>query len=138
MSREFSATVTNGTLPEGTWQAIRCLLKGMDGKRVVLTLKEAQRPRSNPQNRWYWGVCVPAVTAMFREAGNYVDDEDVHEYLKQHVGKLNRVIVLPNQEVVRTVGSTAKLSTKEFSDYCERIIAWASEFGVSIPLPGEY
>jgi hypothetical protein len=115
---------------------LECVSK-MDGKRLVLTLKEQKRKRSQNQNAYYWGVVVAAVTQMFRDAGNYVDGEDVHEFLKLRVGKLSRNIVTPKGEVVKSLGSTAKLSTQEFEVYLERIRAWAAEYGCSIPLPHE-
>jgi hypothetical protein len=74
---------------------------------------------------------------MFRDAGNYVDAEDVHGFLKEHVGKLSRVIVTPDREVVKAPGSTTKLSTQEFEVYLEKIRAWAAGYGCVIALPNE-
>lgn len=106
-------------------------------KRLVLTLKEQKRRRSLNQNAYYWGVVVHAVTQMFREHGNYVDPEETHEFLKLRVGKLARVIVTPDGEVVKSLGSTAKLSKMEFEVYLEQIRAWAAQWGCIIPLPNE-
>jgi hypothetical protein len=62
----------------------------------------------------------------------------VHEFLKLRVGKLAQNVVDPNGEVHKTLGSTTKLSTMEFEAYMTKIKAWAAEFGLQIPEPGEY
>lgn len=134
---EIVSPVTRGSLSDEAHRRIRLALQGMEGKRVQLTLKEIKRRRSNNQNAYYWGVAIPAITAMFREAGNYVDDEEVHEFLKLRVGKLSRVLVMPDGEIIKTLGSTAALTTMEFEAYVERVRAWAAEMGCPIPLPNE-
>lgn len=106
-------------------------------KRLVLTLKEQKAKRSNAQNAYYFGVVVKTVTAFFREHGNYVDELDVHEFLKLRVGKLGQVFVMPDGEVQKGIGSTAKLTKSEFMDYIAKIQAWAAEYGCIIPNPNE-
>ena len=112
-------------------------IRSLAGKRVRISVKLYQKKRSTSQNNFYWSQIVPRVTAMFREYGNYVDDDDCHEFLKMRVGKLAQVIVLPNGEVVKGLGSTTKLSTMEFEAYLERIRAWAAPLGLVLPFPGE-
>lgn len=134
---EFSGLVTAGQLPPTAWKSFGKALSQLEGKRVVVSLKEQKRRRSNNQNAYYWGVVVAAVTEMFRDAGNYVDAEDVHEFLKLRVGKLGQVFVTPDGEVLKGLGSTAKLSTQEFEVYLEQVRVWAAQFGVVIPVPNE-
>lgn len=137
-SREFIAQVSGaGLLPGKTSREIADLIRSMPGKRVRIRVGLYRKKRSSHQNAYYWGVVVPLVTGMFRDAGNYCDEEDVHAFLKLRVGKLSQVIVTPDGEVVKTLGSTARLTTTEFSAYVEMIRAWAAEFGLSIPLPWE-
>ena len=45
------------------------------------------------------------------------------------------MLVLPDGEVYKSLGSTAKLSTTEFTGFIEKIRAWAAQFGVEIPDP---
>lgn len=136
-SLEFCGLVTDGKLPAEVSDKIAAVIRRMEGKRVLVTVREQKRRRSLNQNAFYWGVVVEAVTQMFRDAGNYVDPEDVHDFLKLRVGKLAQVFVDPNGEVIKSTGSTTKLSTQEFEVYLDRIRAWAAEFGVVIPLPNE-
>ena len=46
-------------------------------------------------------------------------------------------MVTPDGEVLKGLGSTAKLSTLEFEIYMEKCRAFAAEHGVAIPLPNE-
>lgn len=93
--------------------------------------------RSNQQNRWYRGVIVPMIAT---EAG-YTIEEQCHEDLKQ---MFNPKPSLLNPEAT-VGGTTTAMTTKEFTDYCERICIWALEFlKLDIPRPlqtdttGEY
>lgn len=111
--------------------------RSLEGKRVCVSIKEVKRRRSNNQNAYYFGCVIPSIVAMLREFGNDVDELTVHDYLKQEVGKLSRVIVLPDGEVKRVLGSTKALTTMEFEVYLEKCRAFAAEHGVQVPLPNE-
>ncbi|WP_020469687.1 recombination protein NinB [Zavarzinella formosa] len=136
-SLDFPAIVTHGRLPEEVARQIGAVLRQLDGKRVVVSVKEAKRSRSKNQNAYYWSCVIPPIVDMFRDAGNYADAEDVHEFLKSEVGKLKRVLVTPDGEVKTAPGSTAKLNTMEFEVYLETVRAWAAEYRIEIPLPNE-
>lgn len=134
---EYVGLVVDGKLPAEVSRRISTAIRLMEGKRLRVILAEVKRTRSNNQNAYMWGVVYPPIVQMFREAGNNVDAEDVHSYLKEHVGKLKQVLVSPDGEVFTAVGSTAKLSTQEFEVYLEKVRAWAAEMGCEIPLPNE-
>lgn len=129
----YAGHATDGMLPERSMQRLAAAMKRMQGQNVRLELVAVQPSRSLKANAYYWSCVIRYVTEMFQDAGNYVDDEDVHEFLKMRVGKLSRVIVTPDGEVVKTLGSTTKLTPSQFSDYIEKIRAWAAELGVKIP-----
>lgn len=134
---DLSFSAPDGRIPPVILHRLIEAVGKLPGKRFMLTLKEQKRKRSLNQNNYYWGVVVPAVTGMFREHGNYYDDNDVHEFLKLRVGKLAQNMLMPDGEVVKSLGSTAKLTTQEFEVYMERIRAWAAEYGLAVPLPNE-
>lgn len=96
-----------------------------------------KRRRSLNQNAYYWGSVVGPITQKFRDHGNNVDCEEVHQFLKEHVGKLKQALVSPDGEILTTIESTAKLSTTEMESYLEKVRAWAAEMGVRITLPNE-
>lgn len=126
-----------GTLPPKAAKQLSDALRSFPGKKVTVTVKPYQKRRSGNQNRYYFGVVIPLVTQFFRDAGNMVDAEDVHNYLKLRVGKLAQIMVTPDGEVTKTLGSTAKLSTAEFEAYMLRIRAWGAEYGLIVPEPNE-
>lgn len=136
MTTIYEARIFNGKLNPSILDRIRDAIAAFQGKTLVITVKVYKSKRSLKQNAYYWSVVVPAVTEFFREHGNYVDNNDVHEFLKLRVGKIAQNIVIDG-EVFRSLGSTAKLTTTEFEDYQERIRAWAAGYGVMIPLPNE-
>lgn len=138
MKREWVAPVSSaGRLPQKTGREIADFIRGMPGKKLTLTIEPYQKKRSSEANRYYWGCVIPAITTMFREAGNMVDGDDVHTFLKLRVGKICQVIVTPDGEVIKSLGSTSKLSVAEFQDYLARIKSWAAEMGCAIPEPNE-
>lgn len=96
------------------------------GGRWVLTV--ARRKRTSPQNRRYWGKGVLAQIAEQAVVnGRQYDAETWHEQFKrQFIG----VIELPNGQVIGM--SSAKLSTAEFSEFCQQVEAYAAqELGVT-------
>ena len=129
----FTARVTGGRLPLAYGQQFAALLRASEGELVTVSVGPAKRRRSLSQNAYYWAAVVPPVLAAFRDAGNGVDADDVHEFLKTHVGRLRQVFVTPDGEVLRTAGSTAKLTKREFGDYLTACIAWAAEHGIDVP-----
>ena len=77
--------------------------------------------RSNPQNKYYFGVVVDMIS---EETGN--EPEETHELLKlkflKPMGKAN----------------TTQLSTQEFKIYLEKIQIWAIQtLNLNIPDPNE-
>jgi ribosomal protein L14 len=137
VAAEFLARVTGGKLPTHVYQDIARVAEKFDGKVLVVSVKERKRQRSLSQNSYYFGVVVKSITRMFREAGNYVDEDEVHEFLKQHVGKLSQNVVTPDGEVLKVPASTKRLSTMDFELYLDKVRAWAAELGCMIPLPNE-
>lgn len=105
---------------------------------ACVEVREAKRTRSKLQNSFYWGCVIPTVCAMFHDAGQPVDPDDVHEYLKSEVGKLTRKLTLPDGETKTINGSTAKLSAADFENYLTAVRAWAAHYGCIIPMPNEF
>ena len=91
-------------------------------------------PRSNPENRYYWGVIV---SILSDELG--YSTWEMHEILKaKFLRHIAFVKTKDGVEEVEISGSTAHLSTSEFEKYLENIRIWASsDLEISIPLPNE-
>jgi hypothetical protein len=133
----FTATVQNGKVIPVDSVYFNEELSKYEGKDVEITIKKLNK-RSNPQNRYYWGVVVYLIRERLEELGYVREDlregelpatltrEDVHLYLKEN---FNRRDVL-NPETGEVLGvyspSTTSLSTDEFAKYVETIITWCS------------
>ena len=91
-------------------------------------LKIERRKRTPPQNRRYWGKGVLSqIAEQAAVNGKLYSTETWHEQFKrQFIG----VIELPNGEVIGK--SSTQLSTTEFSEFCDKVEAYAAtELGVT-------
>lgn len=113
------------------WKAIKNelypFLAAVLRDRATWVLTVALKKRTSPQNRRYWGRGVLAQIAEEAKVnGRKFSAEVWHEQMKrQFIG----VEELPNGQIV---GKSSKdLSTKEFSEFCDLVEAFAAtELGV--------
>ncbi len=124
----FRGTVEKGRLSLEYPGAFKALLARLEGKQISLRLTKHHHSRSLSQNRYLFGVVYP----IFAEAVGY-EVEELHEALKQ---KFLRNLEEEERLGLSRVRSTRDLTTKEFTDYIERIRQLAAENGVVIPDPG--
>ena len=98
----------------------------LDGKQVRVIVEQETRKRTDPQNKYYWGVIIELLS---QELG--YESEEVHNLLKSMF--LKRRVILKGKEYI-SIGSTTKLNTAQFTDYIEKIKRFAaSELNISIP-----
>lgn len=131
----FRAQVLAGDLVFTNKKFIGAYLKPLESKMVHVTIRTEKKPRSNDQNRYYWGVVV-ALIADF--TGMTVDE--THEALKNKFLKAKKAVKRGDKLIweVDTVRSTAVLSTSEFMDYVGDVRQFAmKDLGLDIPLPDE-
>lgn len=136
-STQFDFVAAGGAIPFLITQQMQRILRTMQGKNVRLSVQEIKRRRSDKQNRYYWGCVLPIVHEMFLDAGNVMDADEVHVFLKQHIGKLTKTVSDPKGRMGKVVRSSTELTTEEWERFMEAVRAWAAEFSVSIPLPNE-
>jgi len=116
--------------------ALRSAIAGWPDGNVVIEVKPERNTRSQRANRWYWGSILPLIS----EHTGY-DVDELHDLFKmrffpKHVALADDNGVIKGEGVVG--GSTARLTTGEFSEYCERVRRFAAEeLGVVIPDPRE-
>lgn len=146
---EVTCTILpGGKLPPEDSDYLRQALKARSGRLTDIIVRPHRARRSNPQSRYYWGVVVKTIHLWMVGHGNAVTKDDVHEFLKQSVGRHLFIIRVETdmpakgkkparREYQTIVRSSAKLNKQEFSDWMELIRAWAAERDVIIPLPGE-
>lgn len=124
---KFTGIIKQGKPMLANMTKYRAYLAGFkEDAEIELILRKRTKKRTNPQNRYYWGIVVP----MLAENFGYTKDE-MHEALKW-------LFLRKPDADPPTVGSTAKLQTKEFAAYIEQIQTWAAtEHGIVIPDPDE-
>jgi hypothetical protein len=133
----FTATVQNGKIIPTDVVYFHDELPKYEGKDVEVTIKKLNK-RSNPQNRYYWGVVVYLIRERLNELGYVREDlregelpatlnrEDVHLYLKENFNRKEIVNPETGEVLGTTSASTSSLSTDEFAKYIETIIIWCS------------
>lgn len=84
---------------------------------VVLTIRPKRDSRTIPQNSYYWAAVVGPLADHLGE-----DIDSMHIILKQNFLPTIR------RDGLEITLSTTELSTTEFSEYVERIRAWAWSF----------
>lgn len=132
MKQSIISTITNGQLSAKAADMFRAFVKANEGKQVAIELKQYERKRSLAQCRYYFGVVVPAVHDALTERGEIVSPDDVHQYLKGHVGGF---MVRVNGKWV--IQSSTRLSVKQWNQWLEKIWAWGALNGIQIPQPNE-
>lgn len=107
---------------------VKDFLHSLAGVEVDVQIGKHYKPRTEKENRYYWGVIIPLVAAEIGEE----DTDIVHTWLQIAVGHKK---TLANVDVPL---GTSDLSTAEFEDFASRVRMFASKFlNVYIPLPNE-
>jgi len=99
---------------------------GLGEKEVAIIVKGWRRPRTNPQNRFMWGVCYQLIS-------------EVTGYTREEVHDAMRLMFLKDEtRDLPTLKSTTSLTTIEMNEYWERIQQFAAEkLNIMIPNPNE-
>ena len=105
------------------------------GSDYTVEVKKQKNNRSMMQNNYYW-KCIVQVLA---EELGYFNDE-MHDTLKVKFASEWSSIEVNNKTIgLQTVNSTARMNTKAFEIYAEKIRIWAlSELNIRLMLPNEY
>lgn len=105
-----------------------------EGSEVEVEVTIRRASRSLNQNAWYWGVIVEAIS----DHTGYTADE-IHELLKAKFIPKRLAVLAGNGDIVDEFvmgGSTRKMNTAEFGEYCEAIRRWAADtLDINIPDP---
>lgn len=133
---ELIAEVKNGHLNPKARTLLAGYLAKLEGKRVIIKLSKFVKRRSLQQNAYYWGVVLPMVWEMFQDAGNDMNKDEVHEFLKKHVWGWTKTVTL-NGRTREITNSSARMSTMDWEVAMEKTRVFALQFNIKIPLPNE-
>jgi len=128
--REFVLAASNDKWPEVRALAASFLCELKPGKVPISVRIGPYRARRSPdQNKLLWAL-LTEVSQHVVVSGKKFSTEAWHEYLKGVLLGFDEIL-LPDGTTRQIPLSTAGLDVAEFSEYIERIYAWAaSEHGV--------
>lgn len=115
---------------------LKKLFKGIAQGKYILELSKANK-RSNPQNRYYWGLVIPLIQQGIGHLGTELTKEETHEFLKARYN-FEEIINTETGEAISIPKSTTRLNKSQFSEYIEHIQQFGSQFlNIQIPDPGQ-
>jgi hypothetical protein len=85
---QYTTRIEDGRLPEVVRKNIARILKAWNGKVIILSIEEAKKKRTDRQNAFYWGVVLPCVMEMFRDAGSDATKEEIHVIPQDRCGRI--------------------------------------------------
>lgn len=105
--------------------AIGIIIKSLPQVVVMeVVIREYRSSRSLAQNRLMWAWYKQIATHLEETMGEIHSDQAIHALMKQTF--LPMQVATIRGEVVRERKSTAKLNTKDMSEYMEKIDMWCS------------
>jgi hypothetical protein len=123
-SFEFVTTHENGIIKNTRFSLM--VLGKFEPSKIRVTVAPNREFRSPSQNRYYWGVIIPA----FCETTGYTPKEQDRVF--EDLFAPRKVLKHRGREIVTTV-HCKDLSTGEFADYLNRILVEAAEMNINIP-----
>ncbi len=122
----FIGKVAKGKLTLQEQDRFDAYLVSLGQQSVDVVIRTWRKPRSNPQNRFLWGV----VYQLISETTGYTPEE-VHDAF--------RMMFLKDEDrAMPTLKSTTSLSTIEMNEYWAKIQQFAAEkLNIQIPDPNE-
>lgn len=125
----FQAIVKDGKVVFGDRGRWLSWLAKLEGFEVNIWVDKLEFTRTEQENKYYWGVVVKI---MADEMG--LIPAEAHELLKSLFLKKGIEYKGKRWEYV---GSTAKLTIKDFEEYVEKCRNWLMVQGINCPLPNE-
>jgi hypothetical protein len=98
----------------------------------VIEIKRLQKRRSDPQNRYLWGVAYPAI---LKHLPGW-EAQDLHDYCLGECHGWERLEGLSRVRL-KPLKRSSKLSVPEFMDYVAWIQRTFAEKGIYVPDPNE-
>lgn len=131
----FKGDVVNGRMRLEDKNGMIEWLSSLEGKKIQVTIEKLKRKRTSGkshekgnQNGYYWQTIIPIVADYSGEHPN-----DMHEILLSLYAPRVPKEVLGQTHL--TMIRSSKMTTIQFSEYCDVIIQKMAEFGIVIPPP---
>lgn len=105
------------------------------GQRLQVTI-QAKNRRSNPQNN-YIHLTFDLLASELNKMGNNFRPSEIKELLKFKYLLVDVVNSDTGECLGQRVRGTSELTKEEFSEFVEKVIQFASELNIRLPLPNE-
>ena len=139
MKFQIKSNVVNGNIKRNREQ-IKQAIASFEGKEIIITIDKAKKTRSNKQNSYYWGVCIPLIQSGLKDAtGEFRSSENIHyNILLPLFSPSVEIINIDTGQVLTERISSSEMTTTQFMEYVMEIQKWSSEFlNIDIPDPNE-
>ena len=139
MKFQIKSNVVNGNLKRNREQ-IKQAIASFEGKEIIITIDKTKKTRSNNQNNFYWGVCIPLIQSGLKDAtGEFRSSENIHyNILLPLFSPSVEIINTDTGQVLTERISSSEMTTIQFMEYVMEIQKWSSEFlNIDIPDPNE-
>jgi hypothetical protein len=127
---EFYGRVKDGQLFISKRKDFDESIKRFEGREVEIIVQKKRFVRSVQQNRLWWLY----MDILHKELG--YSKEEVHEICKMKFLKREKVIESTG-EVMEYLESTTRLTRTQFAETIDKLIMWAAEMKIVLPLPNE-
>lgn len=119
-------------------------LRFKDGQRFLWVARPIFKKRSNPLNKYYWGVIIDCFIRGKEEMDGY---EINTEYVNRQTGEILRIPMNENEKQdfahktlktlfeIKTTTELTNSQEMEFQEYCREYIKFA--YNIEVPLPNE-
>lgn len=134
MDKILSFKVHEGWMPPLVERQLRGVLSQIDDAEIVARKRKSKR--SNEQNR-YAHLLFSTLKDGLNALGNNFTQEQCKELMK---AKFLLVDVYNNESgehLGQRVRGTSELTVEEMYEFTTKIIVWASELGIILPIPDE-
>jgi len=129
---------------DGNLKRNRSLIKraiaSFENKTIKITIERSRRKRSNQQNAYYWGVCLPIVqNGLYDATGETRDLNSIHyQILLPLLAPKREIVNKESGEVINEKMTSSEMTTTDFMEYINEVQKWSAEFlNVDIPDPNE-
>jgi hypothetical protein len=105
---------------------------------LEITIRPFYKQRTSAQNRWIWGVAVVEVRAFLKETTGECPSKDaIYAYFRTKVlGHEPVVEMVQGEEIIVIKGKHfSQMTTVEFSEAVDKIVAYYDSIGCTIHLP---
>ena len=107
------------------------------GKKVTITIEQAKRKRSNPQNAYIHAVLIPMCKDGLFDVGYKYSISETKDELKKMFAIFDKVNEQTG-EIREYIKGTSDMTTSEMMGFIADVQQWAAEFlNIYIPDPGE-